>query len=160
MPSLLHAAIFTDVVGHLTALEIVREKIMNSTKAQDLDIGNRSVEQENLMKAVEYDKYGPPDVLHFREVEKPTPKDNEVLIKVHASSANAADWRLLRADPFLVRLMGLGFFKPKNKILGMDIAGRVGAVGRNAKQFQPGDEVFGDIFESGLGGFAEYVCVS
>lgn len=110
------------------------------------------------MKATIYTKYGPPEVLQFKDVEKPTPKDNEILIKVHAASVNAADWHLLRAKPFLVRLMGMGLLKPKNKILGADISGRVEAVGRNVKQFQPGDGVFGDIFNCGLGGFAEYVC--
>ncbi len=111
------------------------------------------------MKAIVYTKYGPPDVLQLNEVEKPIPKDNEVLIKVHAASVNAADWHLLRADPFIARL-GSGLLKPKNKILGADIAGRVEAVGRNVKQFQPGDEVLGDISECGWGGFAEYVCAS
>jgi NADPH:quinone reductase-like Zn-dependent oxidoreductase len=67
------------------------------------------------MKAIVYTKYGPPDVLQLKEVEKPTPKDNEVLIKVHAASANAADWHLLRADPFLIRLMGFGLLKPKTR---------------------------------------------
>ena len=97
------------------------------------------------MKAIVYTKYGSPDVLQLKEVEKPTPKDDEVLVKVHAASVNAADWHLLRGEPFLVRLMGFGLLKPKNKILGADIAGRVEAVGRNVKQFQPGDEVFGDL---------------
>ena len=108
----------------------------------------------DTMKAIVYTQYGSPDVLQFKEVERPTPKDNEVLVKVHAASVNAADWHLLRGKPFLVRLMGFGLLKPKNKILGSDIAGRVEAVGRNVKQFQPGDEVFGSI----RGGFAEYVC--
>jgi NADPH:quinone reductase-like Zn-dependent oxidoreductase len=112
-----------------------------------------------LMKAIVYTEYGPPDVLQLKEVEKPTPKDDEVLIGVHAASANARDWRLMRADPFLVRLMVGGLLKPKHKILGSDIAGRVEAVGSNVKQFQPGDEVFGDISECGNGGFAEYVAV-
>jgi NADPH:quinone reductase-like Zn-dependent oxidoreductase len=107
------------------------------------------------MKAIVYTKYGPPDVLQLKEVEKPTPKDDEVLIKVHAASLNAYDWHALTADIFLVRLMGFGFLKPKNKILGADIAGRVEAVGGNVTQFQPGDDVFGDI---GRGGFAEYAC--
>jgi NADPH:quinone reductase-like Zn-dependent oxidoreductase len=111
-----------------------------------------------LMKAVVYTKYGSPDVLQLKEVEKPTPKDNEVLIRIHAASANAADWRLLRGDPFLLRL-GYGLLKPNNTILGADIAGRVEAVGNNVTQFQPGDEVFGDISGCGLGGFAEYVSV-
>ncbi len=108
------------------------------------------------MKAIVYTKYGPPEVLQLKEVEKPIPKDNEILIKVHAASANAYDWRHLRADPFLIRLMGAGLLKPKHKILGADIAGQVEAVGSNVKQFQPGDEVFG---EGSYGGFAEYVCV-
>ncbi len=112
------------------------------------------------MKAIVYEKYGSPDVLELRELEKPIPKDNEVLIKVLAASVNAADWHLLRADPFLVRLMGMGFLKPKNKILGADIAGQVEAVGREVKQFQPGDKVFGDLSDCGWGGFAQYVCVS
>ena len=110
------------------------------------------------MKAIVRTKYGPPEVLQLKEVEKPAPKDDEVLIKVHAASVNAADWHLLTADIFLVRLMGRGLLKPKNKILGADIAGRVEAVGRNVKQFKPGDEVFGDIFGCGGGGFAEYAC--
>jgi NADPH:quinone reductase-like Zn-dependent oxidoreductase len=109
------------------------------------------------MKAIVYTKYGPPDVLELKEVEKPTPKDNEVLIKVYAASVNAADWHLLRANPFLLRLYS-GLLKPKNKILGADIAGQVEAVGRNVKQFKPGDEVFGDLSGCGWGGFAEYVC--
>jgi NADPH:quinone reductase-like Zn-dependent oxidoreductase len=111
------------------------------------------------MQAVVYEKYGPPDVLQLKEVEKPTPKDDELLIKVHAASVNAADWHLLTADIFLVRLMGMGLFKPKNTILGADVAGRVEAVGPNVKQFRPGDEVFGDIAGYGFGAFAEYVAV-
>ena len=110
------------------------------------------------MKAIVYTKYGPPEVLQLKEVEKPTPKDEEVLVKVHAASLNAADWHILRADPFLIRLMGGGLLKPKNTILGADIAGRVEAVGGNVKQFKPGDDLFGDISERGWGGFAEYVC--
>lgn len=110
------------------------------------------------MKAIVYTEYGSPDVLHLTEVEKPTPGDNEVLIKVHAASLNAADWHLLRGQPFLVRLMVGGLQKPKNTILGSDVAGRVEDVGKNVRQFQPGDEVFGDLSGSGWGGFAEYVC--
>jgi len=100
-------------------------------------------------------KYGTPDVLQLKEVEKPAPNDDEVLIKVHAASLNAYDWHALTADIFLVRLVGFGLLRPKNKILGADIAGRVEAVGRNASQFKPGDDVFGDISH---GGFAEYAC--
>ena len=109
------------------------------------------------MKAIVYDKYGPPDVLELQEIEKPTVTDNDVLVKIHAASVNPADWHIMRADPFLVRLMGMGLLKPKNKMLGADIAGLVEAVGSNVKQFQPGDEVFGDI---GSGAFAEYACVT
>jgi NADPH:quinone reductase-like Zn-dependent oxidoreductase len=105
------------------------------------------------MKAIVYTQYGSPDVLRLQEVEKPAPKDDEVLVKVQAASVNALDWHLLTADIFLVRLMGMGLFRPKNSILGADIAGQVEAVGKNVKQFRPGDDVFGDI---GHGGFAEY----
>jgi NADPH:quinone reductase-like Zn-dependent oxidoreductase len=111
------------------------------------------------MKAIVYHNYGSPDGLQLQEVEKPTPKDDQVLVKVHAVSVNAADLHLLRADPFLIRLSS-GFLKPKHTILGSDIAGRVEAVGSNVKQFKPGDDVFGDISGCGWGGFAEYVCVS
>ena len=112
------------------------------------------------MKAIVYHKYGLPDVLEQKEVEKPTPKENEVLIKVHAASVNSWDWELLRGTPFVNRLM-FGLLQPKKvKILGCDIAGRVEGVGKKVKQFQPGDEVFGDISGCGWGGFAEYVCAS
>lgn len=107
------------------------------------------------MKAIVYTKYGSPDVLQLKEVEKPTPQDHEVLIKIHAASVNAYDWHSLTADIFLIRLMGGGLLRPKNTRLGADIAGRVEAVGGNVKQFRPGDEVFGSI---GHGGFAEYAC--
>ena len=110
------------------------------------------------MKAIVYTKYGSPDILHLKEVAKPTPKDNEVLVKVHAASVNSWDWDLLRGTPFIVRLAGGGLLKPRNKIPGADVAGRVEAVGRNVEQFQPGDEVFGDLCQCGWGGFAEYAC--
>jgi len=110
------------------------------------------------MKAIVHTEYGPPDVLRLKEVKKPAPKDDEVLIRVHATSVNWADLHMLRAEPFLVRLTA-GLLKPKNNILGLDVAGRAEAVGRNVKQFQPGDEVFGSAFDSGFGAFAEYVCV-
>jgi NADPH:quinone reductase-like Zn-dependent oxidoreductase len=110
------------------------------------------------MKAIVYTKYGPPEVLHLKEVEKPVPKTNEVLIKVLAASLNAFDWHLHRADPFLVRLMGEGLLKPKNQRLGADVAGRIELVGKSVTLFKPGDEVFGDLAGHGRGGFAEYVC--
>jgi NADPH:quinone reductase-like Zn-dependent oxidoreductase len=109
------------------------------------------------MKAIVFTEYGLTDVLELKEVEKPTPKDNEVLIKVHAASVNDWDWGILRGKPFVNRLL-FGLQKPKIKILGCDIAGQVETVGRNVKQFQPGNEVFGDISGCGWGGFAEYVC--
>jgi NADPH:quinone reductase-like Zn-dependent oxidoreductase len=94
------------------------------------------------MRAIVHYNYGSPDVLQCEEVQKPTAGDDEVLVKVRAASVNPADWHTLRADPFLIRLMGDGLLKPKNKILGIDVAGQVEAVGRNVKEFQPGDEVF------------------
>jgi NADPH:quinone reductase-like Zn-dependent oxidoreductase len=106
------------------------------------------------MKAIVYHKYGSPDVLELEEAKKPVPEDDEVLIKVHAASVNAYDWHFLTADIFLIRLMGGGLLRPKSTRLGADIAGRVEAVGRNVKQFQPGDEIFGMV----RGGFAEYAC--
>jgi len=110
------------------------------------------------MKAIVYERYGSPDVLELKEVEKPTPRDNEVLVKVHAASVNDWDWGLLQGVPFIIRL-GNGLLKPKKcKILGSDIAGQVEAVGGNVKQLKPGDEVFGDLCQCGWGGFAEYVC--
>ncbi len=112
------------------------------------------------MKAVVYTKFGPPDiVLRLKEVEKPTPRDNELLVNVHAASINFGDWGFVRGKPFIVRLMGAGLLKPKNTILGSDIAGRVEAVGRNVKQLQPGNEVFGELAMHGWGGFAEYASV-
>jgi len=109
------------------------------------------------MKAMVYTAYGPPEVLQLKEVEKPTPKDNEVLIRIHAASVVYADLAMVRGKPFVVRLSS-GLLKPKHKIPGIDVAGRVEAVGRNVQRFQPGDEVFGDLSESGFGGFAENAC--
>ncbi len=108
------------------------------------------------MKAIVWTKYGPPDVLQLKEVAKPTPKDNEALVKVHAASLNAADLETLRGV-FVIRIAAP--LKPLYKILGSDIAGRVETVGRNVKQFQSGDEVFGDLSVCGFGAFAEYVCI-
>ncbi len=110
------------------------------------------------MKAIVCREYGSPDVLRLEEVEKPVPGDGDVLVKVHATSVNAGDWRVLRADPFLVRL-AFGLFKPKISILGADIAGVVEATGPGVTQFKVGDRVFGDISRYGFGGFAEYACV-
>jgi NADPH:quinone reductase-like Zn-dependent oxidoreductase len=107
------------------------------------------------MKAVVYTRYGSPDVLQFEEVEKPLPKDHQVLIKVHAASVNALDRHGVKSTPALARLVtGSGLRKPKDHRLGVDVAGRVEAVGSTVTQFQPGDEVFG----LGVGTFAEYAC--
>jgi NADPH:quinone reductase-like Zn-dependent oxidoreductase len=109
------------------------------------------------MKAAIFHKYKDLDSLELIELEKPTPRDNEVLIKVHASSVNSWDWDILKGIPFANRIQ-FGLFKPKNKIIGCDIAGQVEKVGRNVKHLKAGDEVFGDISTSGMGGMAEYVC--
>ncbi|NQW19681.1 MAG: NAD(P)-dependent alcohol dehydrogenase [Chloroflexi bacterium] len=108
------------------------------------------------MKAIVYRKFGLSDVLHMEDVDKPVPKDNEVLVSVHAASINDWDWGLLRGKPFVNRLPKV--LKPKHMILGCDVAGKVEAVGSGVTQFQQGDEVFGDLSGSGFGGFAEYVC--
>ena len=108
------------------------------------------------MKAIVCPTYGSPDVLQFQDVAKPSPKDNEVLVKIHAASVNAGDWHLMRADPFLMRLI-FGLTKPKQPILGGNFAGKVEAAGKNVTQFQPGDEVFGA--SPNFGAFAEYVAV-
>jgi NADPH:quinone reductase-like Zn-dependent oxidoreductase len=110
------------------------------------------------MKAIVCTKYGPPDVLEFKEVQKPTPGDDEVLVEVHAASVTYSNLMLVRGEPFVGRLMGMGLLKPKHEIPGSDIAGRVEAVGRNVKRFRPGDEVYGDLSGCGRGGYAEYVC--
>ena len=107
------------------------------------------------MRAIVYHKYGTPDVLELKEVDKPVPKDDEVLIKVHAVSINDWDLGLLEGDPINRMLNGLR--KPKRKILGSDIAGRVEAVGKNVTRFKTGDDVYGDL-SGHWGGFAEYVC--
>jgi NADPH:quinone reductase-like Zn-dependent oxidoreductase len=106
------------------------------------------------MKAVAYRCYGPPDVLHLEDIEKPTPADDEVLVKVRAAAVNPLDWHYMRGEPYLMRL-GSGLGAPKNNRLGVDFAGTVEAVGRNVKRFRPGDDVFGGR----TGAFAEYVTV-
>ena len=110
------------------------------------------------MKAIIHSKYGPPETLELKEVEKPKVGDDAVLVKVHATAVNAYDWHILRADPFLARLE-VGLFKPKKTRLGVDVAGVVEATGRNVQKFHAGDAVFADISASGGGGFAEYVSV-
>jgi len=110
------------------------------------------------MKAIVHEKYGPPDVLRFEEVEKPTPKDNEILIKIYAASICWADNASITGKPFLVRL-SWGLLKPKYTIPGIDIAGQVEATGNNVEHFHPGDDIFADIGACGFGAWAEYVSV-
>jgi NADPH:quinone reductase-like Zn-dependent oxidoreductase len=110
------------------------------------------------MKAIVQDRYGSPDVLELREVDKPVPGDGEVLVRVRASSVQPYDWHHVRGEPYIARLMvgGVGLRKPRRSILGADVAGQVEAVGRDVTEFRPGDEVFAMLKE---GAFAEYVCV-
>lgn len=109
------------------------------------------------MKTVVATKYGPPEILQIKDAPKPIPKDNEVLIKIHAASINSWDWDLIRGKPRIYRLL-FGLFKPKHPVIGSDIAGTIESVGKNIKNFQPGDAVFGDVSGCGFGAFAEYVC--
>lgn len=108
------------------------------------------------MRAIVATKYGSPDVLQLQEVAKPAPKEAEALVKIHAASLNAADFEFLRGS-WSARIGGP--FRPMHKIPGTDIAGRIEAVDRNVKHFQPGDEIWGDLSLLGYGAWAEYVCV-
>jgi NADPH:quinone reductase-like Zn-dependent oxidoreductase len=109
---------------------------------------------EPHMKAVVYTNYGSPDVLEIRDVKKPVPNDDQILVKVRAASVNPLDWHFMEGTPYIMRAMGTGLRKPKDPRLGVDYAGTVEAVGKNVTQFKPGDEVFGGR----TGAFAEYVC--
>src|SRR6266705_1640527 len=115
----------------------------------------KTAAQGGLMKAIVYCEYGSPDVLKLEEIEKPTPGDDQVLIRVRAASVNPLDWHYMRGKPYFVRLEA-GMRKPKDTRLGADVAGEVEAIGRNVTQFKPGDAVFGGCW----GAFAEYVCTS
>jgi len=110
------------------------------------------------MKAIVCPRYGAPETLELRDVPLPSPSSGQVLVKIHAAGINAADWRIVRADPFLVRL-AMGVFKPNIKGPGGEIAGVVESLGPGTGRFKPGDEVFADLFKSKFGGCAEYTCV-
>ncbi|UOE62966.1 NAD(P)-dependent alcohol dehydrogenase [Priestia filamentosa] len=110
------------------------------------------------MKAIVCNKYGPPDVLELKEIKKPLPTENQILVKVHSASLNFGNLVLLKGKPFLARF-AFGLTRPRYSIPGGDIAGKVEAVGKDVKLFQVGDEVFGDLSGCGWGGFAEYVTV-
>jgi NADPH:quinone reductase-like Zn-dependent oxidoreductase len=111
------------------------------------------------VRAIVRDSYGSPDVLELTDIDKPEPADDEVLVRVYAASVNPADWHFLRGVPYIAR-MQFGLRKPKDRVLGCDVAGRVEAVGKNVTMLQPGEEVFGSPFMHGLGAFAEWVCIS
>ena len=110
------------------------------------------------MQAFIYDRYGPPEMLRMAQVDKPAPKPGEVLVTVLAVSVNAADWHCLRGKPLFSRAT-LGVLRPKHKILGVDVAGRVEAAGSGVTRFEPGDEVYANLLDHGFGGFAEFVAV-
>lgn len=110
------------------------------------------------MKAFIYDRYGPPETLRLAEVDQPAPHTGEVLVKVRAASVNAADWHVLRGKPLFSRAT-LGLLRPKHRILGVDVAGQVEAVGGGVTGFTAGDEVYANLLDHGYGGFAEYVSV-
>ncbi len=110
------------------------------------------------MKAIVYHNYGSPDGLKLEEVAKPAPREDEVLVEIHAATVTPGDGFVVKGEPFVARLWS-GLLEPKHKIPGKEMAGRVEAVGGSVTQFRPGDEVFGDLSVCGMGAFAEYVCV-
>ncbi len=132
--------------------------MMEALQQSELSNQTQSVlgDSRNQMEAIVQTEYGSPDVLSLETVVKPSPKANEVLLRIRATSVHAGDWHLMRGSPFLIRLIFGGLLKPKIKTIGTDIAGVVAVVGDAVTQFKPGGEVFGDLSESGFGAWAEY----
>ena len=116
------------------------------------------------MKAIVYERYGPPEVLQIKEIQKPTPKNNEVLIKVRATTVTIGDTRMrsftVPREQWLFARLYLGIRKPKRSILGMELAGEIEAVGKDVTRFKVGDPVFASTFEVDFGGYAEYKCIA
>jgi NADPH:quinone reductase-like Zn-dependent oxidoreductase len=144
--------ILTWAVGIILIALIVWFEIAYWTSTNDC--GLYSAAPGNSMKAVVYCDYGVPN-LKFQDIEKPTPADDQLLVRVRAASVNPLDWHFIEGTPYVMRAMGVGLRKPKDTRLGVDFAGTVEAVGKNVTRFKPGDEVFGGR----TGAFAEYVCV-
>lgn len=130
------------------------------TKSNPLTPAQSSRQRNHKMRAIVQTEYGSTDMLSLQEVDKPILSNNGVLVRVHAAAVHAGDWHLMRGTPFITRLIFGGILKPKIKILGMDMAGTVEAIGKDVTQFHIGDEVFGDLSGCGFGAFAEYVCAT
>lgn len=130
------------------------------TKSNPLTPAQGSRQRNHKMRAIVQTEYGSTDMLSLQEVDKPILSDNGVLVRVYAAAVHAGDWHLMRGTPFISRFIFGGILKPKIKILGMDMAGTVEAIGKDVTQFHIGDEVFGDLSGCGFGAFAEYVCAT
>jgi NADPH:quinone reductase-like Zn-dependent oxidoreductase len=144
-------------LGVISALVAVGSLSLAVALSHDSPCAPASALPENaqLMKAIVSRCYGPPDVLRLEDIEKPSPADDEILVKVHAAAVNPLDYHRLRGKPYIMRMMGSGLGAPKSTRMGVDFAGTVEAIGKNVKRFKPGDEVFGGR----TGAFAEYVTV-